>query len=294
MADFAPPSGPPPPKVPEGWKAVWNAEYKEWFYVNIYTKKSTWEKPNEPVYPPPSDDAPPGPPPGYTGGSMSATHTPDTKANPYDTKPNTESDEEMARRLQAEEDERARQGSSSRNQGAAAEYMNSSSMGMGQQNSGYGQQGNYANQDLPAREKGKSGGFLGKLLGKASGSSSKPGYGQQGAYGGGYPQQQYGGYPQQGYPQQGYGGYPPQQGYGGYGQQPMYGGYGQQQKAKKSGGGMGMAGGAALGLGAGLVGGALIANAVEDHDEHEYEQGYQDGQDSYGGGFDDGGDMGDF
>jgi hypothetical protein len=36
MSDsFAPPSGPPPPKVPEGWKAVWNNEYKEWFYVSV-------------------------------------------------------------------------------------------------------------------------------------------------------------------------------------------------------------------------------------------------------------------
>lgn len=31
MNEFAPPTGPPPPKVPEGYKAVWNAEYKEWF-----------------------------------------------------------------------------------------------------------------------------------------------------------------------------------------------------------------------------------------------------------------------
>lgn len=30
MADFLPPSGPPPPKVPEGWKAVWDEQYKEW------------------------------------------------------------------------------------------------------------------------------------------------------------------------------------------------------------------------------------------------------------------------
>lgn len=33
MSDFAPPSTPPPPKVPEGWKAQWNDQYKEWFYV---------------------------------------------------------------------------------------------------------------------------------------------------------------------------------------------------------------------------------------------------------------------
>ena len=51
MADFAPPSvcsppavyrwpeltrgrqkGPPPPKVPEGWKAIWNGKYTEYHY----------------------------------------------------------------------------------------------------------------------------------------------------------------------------------------------------------------------------------------------------------------------
>lgn len=31
MADFMSPSGPPPPKVPEGWKAQWNDQYKEWY-----------------------------------------------------------------------------------------------------------------------------------------------------------------------------------------------------------------------------------------------------------------------
>ena len=31
MADFVAPSGPPPPKVPEGWKAQWNEQYKEWY-----------------------------------------------------------------------------------------------------------------------------------------------------------------------------------------------------------------------------------------------------------------------
>ena len=40
MADFAPPQGPPPPKVPEGWTARWDANYSEWFYVNTYTKRS--------------------------------------------------------------------------------------------------------------------------------------------------------------------------------------------------------------------------------------------------------------
>ncbi|KAG8423237.1 hypothetical protein J3458_000146 [Metarhizium acridum] len=54
MQDYAPPSGPPPPKAPEvpaGWVARWNDQYKEWFYVNVYTKKSQWEKPTAPVFP---------------------------------------------------------------------------------------------------------------------------------------------------------------------------------------------------------------------------------------------------
>merc|ERR1712000_335012 len=110
MSDFVPPSGPPPPKVPEGWKAQWNEQYSEWFYVNIYTKKSQWDKPTEPVYPPPSDGAPPGAPPGYSGGGQ--PQPTDTKHNPYESSmnPNTESDAALAARLQAEEDQRARSG----------------------------------------------------------------------------------------------------------------------------------------------------------------------------------------
>ena len=34
MSDFVPPSGPPPPKVPEGWKAQWNEQYSEWFVAD--------------------------------------------------------------------------------------------------------------------------------------------------------------------------------------------------------------------------------------------------------------------
>jgi hypothetical protein len=84
----------------------------------------------------------------------------------------------------------------------------------------------------------------------------------------------YGGYPQQGYAQPGYGA---PGGYGGGGYPP--GGYQQQAAAgnKKPGMGgamgMGLAGGA-LGMGAGMLGGALIADAVHDHDQAEYMQGY--------------------
>ncbi|KAF4600523.1 hypothetical protein EYR38_005152 [Pleurotus pulmonarius] len=75
-------------------------------------------------------------------------------------------------------------------------------------------------------------------------------------------------------PSSGYGG-------GGYGQQPqvVY-----AQQPAKSGGGMGMGGMLAAG-GAGLIGGALIANAIDDSQEDAYREGYEDAQD--GGGFDD-------
>jgi hypothetical protein len=141
----------------------------------------------------------------------------------------------------------------------------------------------YQNQELPPREQKKGGGFLGKLLGKATGgsgshSSGGGGFGGMGGYKpqqqgyGGYPQQQpYGGYPPQGgYGQQGYG----QPGYGGYPQQGYGGGYGQQQMQPKKSGGMGMAGGAALGAAGGLVGGMLLMDAIEDHNQEEYQQGY--------------------
>jgi hypothetical protein len=138
-------------------------------------------------------------------------------------------------------------------------------------------------QDLPPREQKR--GLLGKFFGKSNSSNQyqqQPQYGQQQyrpqqpAYGyGAPPPQQYGGYPQQGYPPQGY----PPQGYApqGYGPGPGYGGGGyggyQQQPPKKS-GGIGAMGGAALGLGGGLVGGMLLEDAIQDHDQSEYQQGY--------------------
>ena len=281
------------------------------FYVNLYTKKSQWDKPTAPVFPV-GENAPNGPPPSYEPG-----HTPaptDTKKNPYDDHSGSghgasaaggspSEDAKLAAKLQAEEDAKARGSSPGGAQppagyGAASSYSQQS-----QQGGGSSQQ---FPQDLPPRsqDRGLSGG--GGLLGKLFGGKSKPtAGGAQGSYGGyssqpqqGYynqspaPQQQYGGYPNQqqgyggGYPQgpgygqqPGYGGgYGQQPGYGGgYGQQPAYGGgYGGQQQAapkKSSGMGMGLAGGA-LGLGAGVLGGALIADAVEHHDQSEYDQGY--------------------
>lgn len=153
----------------------------------------------------------------------------------------------------------------------------------------YGQQSqSYDQQQLPARDAQKKGGLSG-LLGKFGGKHSSPQ--QQQGYGGGYGGQpqyaQQGGYG--GYPQQG--GYPPQQGYGGYPPQGGYGGGYQQAPAKK--GGLGAAGGAALGLGGGLVGGALLADAFEGGDGGDG-GGDGGGGDDYGGGGDDGGGGGDF
>jgi len=334
MADhFDAPQGPPPPKVPEGWVARWNENYKEWFYVNTYTKKSQWDKPTEPARA--DEGGPQGPPPGYTPNPSIATPT-DTKANPYDdrafvsnggagagTSAALSEDEKLARQLQAEEDARSRASPyGGVPPGAAAGYVNSPPP--------QSQSAQPFSNQLPPRsnnmaEKGKgllgkilggkkmgggghgsSGGFggLGGLMGGGShggqqhggyGSSApynqQPGYGHAPGYGG-YGQQppgNYGGYPpQQGYyPQQGYGGYPPQHGSG-------FGGYGGHHgPPRKSGPGMGaMAGGAALGVGAGLIGGALVADAISDHDQETYQDGYDAGQmDDGGGDFGGGGDF---
>lgn len=276
--------GPPPPKVPEGWKAQWNDQYKEWFYVNLYTKQSQWDKPTEPVYPSPQGGAPPGPPPSY--GHNDSRQTGPEKGgylnsnNPYGGNSgansshnvNVSDDEAYARKLQEEENARAQAGGSAgANRGASDSYYGggaaASSAPQYGQGAQYGQnapQYGQSSSELPSRDGGKSkGGFLGKLLGKASGGSSSR------------PQQGYGGYPQQGYQQgapQGQYGYAPQAGYmgqgGGYPQQG-YGGY--QQQPKKS--GMGAGGAAALGVGGGLLGGMLLADAMEDHDQNEYNQG---------------------
>ncbi|KAM0559502.1 hypothetical protein ACHAPJ_004532 [Fusarium lateritium] len=321
MADFAPPVGPPPPKAPEvpaGWAVRWNDQYKEWFYVNIYTKQSQWEKPTAPVFPA-DDGAPAGAPPGYHQGN--APVPTDTKKNPYEDHldhsamggPSHDDDARLAAQLQAEEDARARGGPGGPNvpagYGASSSPYPQSNSPYPQDNSPYPQQqgGSSYPSELPPRDRGaKSGGFLGKLLGKGKqmAASHQGGGGSHGGYGGGYSQQQqyYGqqpqGYPGQG-PPMGYGaqphyggGYGAPGGYGGYGGAPGYGGQGGGFGGggrKPGGGGMGMMGGAALGAGAGLLGGAMIANAIDDDEQDAYQDGYQDGAD----GGDDGGDFGD-
>lgn len=264
MSEYAPPSGPPPPELPEGWKAVWDTRYERWFFANIYTGATTWEKPTHPVYPPGSPAPPVGGPPGY---SQSA-HTPvpvaaDAKINPYD---DTRSENQQAFAQNA--------GAS----GGVYGQQSYSQQPFGQQQYGqqqYGQQ-SYVGQDQSRVEGTKKGGLLGKLMGVAAGAKAA----KMGSGHGGYPQQ-HGGMMGMG----GMGGYPQQRmgGMGGYPQQ--YGAYG---RPKRSGGGMGMAGGAALGLGGGMLGGMMLANAMDDDD---YQDGYQDGMDDGGGDFggDDGG-----
>ena len=240
------------------------------FFVNTYTKESTWEKPTAPAHRPDADAPPGGPPPSYSGsgampGCGNEKHNPN---NPYNQAANVDDDAKLAARLQAEEEARVKAGGNA-DRGAADSYYqtggNNQSYGAPPQSSPYGQQGGispygggasgptsppYDQNQQPQGGDGKRG-LLGKLLGKASKPHGGGGYGQQGYPPQGYPQHQ------QGYPQQGYGGYP-QQGYGGYPpQQPMYA----QQPPKKSGGGLGMAGGAALGLGGGLVGGMLVRSS---------------------------------
>lgn len=270
--------GPPPPKVPEGWKAVWNDQYHEWFFVNIYTKQSTWEKPTGPVYPP--GEAPHGVPPAYGGAASSGavgghpTGTSFNSNNPYGSQqPDISEDEKLARKLQEEEQARAGRLSGDANRGASNNYYGQPQQG-GYGGASYGlpQQGGYPQQQYQAPStpyqdsssgQSKSKGLLGKLLGKSShGSSSHhapQSYGQT-AYAGG-------------------GGY--------YGGQQMYQqqhGYAMPPGRRPGGGGMGM-GGMAMGAGAGLLGGAMLGSALGDAG---------DGGDYGGDGGDYGGDGGDF
>ncbi|CAG8981708.1 hypothetical protein HYALB_00006581 [Hymenoscyphus albidus] len=59
-----PPAGAPMDmSLPEGYKAHWNTQYNAWFYENVFTGASVWEKPTQPA--PQARPQPKGPPPGY-------------------------------------------------------------------------------------------------------------------------------------------------------------------------------------------------------------------------------------
>ncbi|KAF2755685.1 hypothetical protein EJ05DRAFT_112174 [Pseudovirgaria hyperparasitica] len=231
----------------------------EWFYVNIYTKKSQWDKPTEPIFPPGNNDlAPEGPPPSYAGGPTQPLHGEKTglsSNNPYaspagpggaSASHDISEDERLARQLQDEENARA--GGRPNSRGAADGYYNAP-QGAGYQQ-GYPQGQQYAPPQQPygqqdpytgqyEGDKGKKKGGLSGLLGKLKGSSggSRPhSYGQS-AYG----------------TQPGYGAAP-------YGR-PMGGGMPMMGGGRRP-GGLGAGGGMALGAAGGLAGGELHPRAV--------------------------------
>jgi hypothetical protein len=249
-------------------------KYKEWFYVNIHTKKSQWDKPTEPVYPPKDDEEEPDGPPPYDPKKARATGP--EKGNLGSNNPfghsgaggsgglDTASDEELARKLQAEENAHGPGGS----RGEADGYYNDGHSGPASGQGGYANQTN----DLPPRPEQQKRGLFGKLLGKAKTSSSQQQYHQQQYYP--QPQQPY--YPHgppqggaYGYPPPG-GYYPPQGGPGGY----YGGGYERPQRQ-----GLGAGGAAALGLGGGLLGGMLIGEAMDGGDDGGYDGGDMGGGD---------------
>lgn len=317
-SSYAPPPGPPPPSVPEGWKAQYDERYQSWFFVNLATGKSQWEKPEPSASP--SVQAPSEAPPSYDNvapsGSTTIGNTDDKKRmlasnNPYNPDPSSrdtaspsiDSDAKLAAKLQAEEDARVGSSSNSRGPGTpgtASDYYSSSSPQP--PSTGSYASGPSSGGSIPEQKSRSKGGFLSKLMGKSSSSSRPPpqqrpqyaSYPQQGPPNSGYYDPNYGRYPQQ--PMPGYG-YPPSGYGGGY---PPQGGYYQQQQQRKH--GLGTGGAAALGVGGGLLGGLLLADAVEDMgDHHDYDDinydngGYDGGGgdfDGGGGGFDGGG--GDF
>ncbi|SGZ49919.1 CIC11C00000005089 [Sungouiella intermedia] len=56
-ASLPKPSRPPPPALPEGWVAIWDEEYKRYYYANRVTRETQWEIPTA--------SAAPRPPPTY-------------------------------------------------------------------------------------------------------------------------------------------------------------------------------------------------------------------------------------
>lgn len=164
------------------------------FFVNIHTKESTWTKPTQPAYPPGASEGPGGAPPGYSGNS----HTPmtDSKTNPFASPGGVEDDEALARRLQAEEDERVKTRGNAmqdyQNTALPAQYGQSSSS-LPQQYGTPSPQPAYG-QTTTGERGDKKKGLFSKLLGAAAGSKMSS-HGQQQHYGGQpqYGQQNYGG-----------------------------------------------------------------------------------------------------
>ncbi|KAK8043852.1 hypothetical protein PG994_012690 [Apiospora phragmitis] len=239
MTDYAPPAGPPPPTVPEGWASRWNEQYQAWFYVNLYTKKSQWDKPTSPAEDP------------------NAAATPSVPSPSQTTSEKPTAEREFAEQTPAV-DLATRPGAAPPSPAHSGE------------------------KGAPAAAQKTKGSFFNKIVGtfqektKGAFPQQQQQHQQQGYYSSPPPQQQgyYGGPPQamqQQQPQ--YYGQPPQGDY--YGapavQQQQYQRAPEQPVDKKK--GMGAMGGAAVGVGAGLLGGALIAGAMSHGNEEAYEEG---------------------
>ncbi|QSS62453.1 hypothetical protein I7I51_02190 [Histoplasma capsulatum] len=346
---FAPPAGPPPPRVPDGWVVQFDDKYKEWFYVNLKTGISQWERPPVPDTLPPSYDQAS---PATTGdpattataagdeaatGDVMKTSTITTSSstrlelgsnNPYNparsrspsgpaTRTTADSqmideDAKLAAKLQAEEDERAQQGHEQGQQKYAGSPPSHPQLPPQQQYQQQEQQQQHPHSSPPPPQhwqqpqetkRSSGGGFFGKLLNKASAkvhhgssnSGSGSGFAPPHNYNQPYQQQPYQQYQPSPYPgPHGYNGYPP--GAAPAGGAPFYGPQqpyapGPPPKQRKRFGGIGPGGAAALGLGGGLLGGALLADAIGDH--YDYQEGYEDGlaAGDFGGGDFGGGDF---
>ena len=237
--------------------------------MDLLTKKSQWDRPTAPAEPVSVHDEPGGPPPTYSYDQSGDTQASEKRAKSATTKQEEEeNDARYAARLQAEEDARANR-------------------------SGMMPDANYATKPIPIvdhrqselppraeRSAGRKRGFLGKLLGK---HSHQPSAGHQQQF---YPQQGYG--ParyESGYPQTSHS-YPPHQGF--------YGSSGMMGMPPRRGHGFpgGAMGGAALGVGGGLLGGVLLADAIGDHNRYDGGSGSSSGYGGSDAGGYDGGDGG--
>ncbi|KAK8087638.1 hypothetical protein PG997_002599 [Apiospora hydei] len=224
MTDYAPPAGPPPPVVPEGWTSRWNEQYQAWFYVNLYTKKSQWDKPTSPAEDP-NAPVPSGPPP-----SQATAEKPTAPSEAAAEKPTAE--REFVEQAAPAVDLATRPGAAPPSPA-------------------------YSGEKAP-KEKGS---FFNKIVGTFQ-EKTKNAFPQQqqqqpqqqqGYYSSPPPQQQgyYGGPPPPMQQPQPYYGQPPQGGY--YGAPaPQYQQQYQQGAPEPGKKGMGAMGGAALGVGAGL------------------------------------------
>lgn len=259
MGNYNAPSHPPPPKVPEGWKSIWDDRYSEYFYVNLNTSESTWERPTQPAYA--TDDTVP-----QDRSLLGRSRRSEDR----------ETDEQMARRLQRDE-RNSRNNGGNRERGEAHSYYSGEPVSHG-----------------PLDQEGIHNGSPGQGSRGMSGSGLRAKIREK-INSGGAPRQYHP--PSQGYT--GYGGPPPPMYMGGpvYAPPPQPYGYGMhpqpmymQQPMRRQ--GLGPGGGAALGLGGGLLGGMMLGNAMNSGQQDAYQDGFADGADFDGGDMD-GGDFGD-